>query len=261
LTIRLLTIRDPCPVARSWWVYVCSKYRTIALMSEPEVLPTREGYDRWAATYDTMGNWLLDLEEPEVDRALGDVSNLDVLDVGAGTGRHAIRLAARGARVTAVDFSEQMLERAREKPGADLVRWLVHDVAGHEPLPFPADSFDRVLSALVLEHIPVDGLVPFFRELGRVARLDGAVLVTAMHPAMFAKGVSANFRDESGEVRPRSHPATLSDYVMGAIGAGLVVVGLLERSVDEALASRNERARKWVGAPALFVMTLKRAPR
>ena len=114
-------------------------------MSDPTVLPTREGYDRWAAMYDTMGNWLLELEEPEVDRALGDVAGLDVLDVGAGTGRHAIRIAAAGARVTALDFSEEMLAKAREKPGADRVRWLVHDVA--RPLPFAPGSFDRVLSA------------------------------------------------------------------------------------------------------------------
>jgi len=228
-------------------------------MSHPKVLPTREGYDRWAATYDTMGNWLLEIEEPEVDRALGDVAGLDVLDVGAGTGRHAIRIAERGARVTAVDFSVQMLDKAREKPGADRVRWLMHDVA--QPLPFAADSFDRVVSALVLEHIPVDELVPFFAEHGRVVRRDGTILVTAMHPAMFVKGVSANFRDDGDEVRPRSYSATISDYVMGAIHAGLVIAELLERSVDEGLATRNERARKWLGWPALFVMTLKRAPR
>jgi ubiquinone/menaquinone biosynthesis C-methylase UbiE len=228
-------------------------------MSDPKVLPAREGYDRWAATYDTMGNWLLELEEPEVDRALGEVEGLDVLDVGAGTGRHAIRLAERGAHVTAVDFSEQMLEKARQKPGADRVRWLVHDVA--RPLPFAASTFDRVISALVLEHIPVAELRSFFGELKRVAREDGVVLVTAMHPAMFLKGVSANFRDESGEVRPRSHVATLSDYVMGAIDAGLVIVALTERAVDEALTAQNERSRKWLGWPALFVMTLKRAPR
>jgi ubiquinone/menaquinone biosynthesis C-methylase UbiE len=204
-----------------------------------------------------MGNWLLDLEEPEVDRALGDVKDLDVLDVGAGTGRHAIRLAASGARVTAVDFSDEMLAKARQKPGAERVRWLVHDVAG--PLPFGETSFDRVLSALVLEHIPVDELAAFFRDLGRVARNDGLIVVTAMHPAMFLKGVSANFRDESGEVRPRSYVATLSDYVMGAIHGGLVIVALAEHSVDERLASRNERSRKWLGWPALFVMTLRRA--
>jgi malonyl-CoA O-methyltransferase len=226
-------------------------------MSEPRIIPTQEGYDRWAATYDTMGNWLLELEEPEVDRALRDVAGLDVLDVGAGTGRHAIRIAERGARVTAVDFSEQMLEQARRKPGADRVRWLVHDVA--RPLPFATESFDRVLSALVLEHIPVDELASFFGELGRVTRADGVVLVTAMHPAMFVKGVSANFRDESGEVRPRSYVATLSDYVTGALHAGLVIVALTEHSVDDELASRNERSRKWLGWPALFVMTLRRA--
>ena len=226
-------------------------------MSEPNVLPTREGYDRWAATYDTMGNWLLELEEPEVARALGDVDGLDVLDVGAGTGRHAVRIAERGARVTALDFSEEMLAKARQKPGADGVRWVVHDVA--KPLPFEAESFDRVLSALVLEHIPVDGLASFLAELGRVARNNGVIVVTAMHPAMFLKGVSANFRDESGEVRPRSYPATLSDYVMGAIHAGLVIVALEELSVDEELATRNERSRKWLGWPALFLMTLRRA--
>ena len=226
-------------------------------MSDPRILPTQEGYDRWAATYDTMGNWLLELEEPEVDSALGDVTGLDVLDVGAGTGRHAIRIAERGARVTAIDFSEPMLEKARRKPGAEVVRWLVHDVA--RPLPLPASSFDRVLSALVLEHIPVDGLASFFRELGRVTRADGVVLVTAMHPAMFVKGVSANFRDEIGEVRPRSYVATISDYVMGALHAGLVIVTLTERSVDDGLASRNERSRKWLGWPALFVMNLRRA--
>lgn len=226
-------------------------------MSEPKVLPTREGYDRWAATYDTMGNWLLDLEEPEVDRALGDAAELDLLDVGTGTGRHAIRLAAAGARVTALDFSDAMLAKARAKPGADRVRWMTHDADA--ALPFPDGTFDRVLSALVLEHIPPATLVPFFPELGRVTRPDGRIVVTAMHPAMFLKGISANFHDEEGEIRPRSYVATLSDYVMGALNAGLAVMTLSEHSVDESLAARNERARKWLDWPALFVMTLRRA--
>lgn len=226
-------------------------------MSEPKVLPTREGYDRWAATYDTMGNWLLELEEPEVDRALGDTANLDLLDVGTGTGRHAIRLAAAGARVTALDFSDAMLAKARAKPGAERVRWITHD-ADAAALPFAEGSFDRVLSALVLEHIALERLVPFFRELGRVTRPDGRVVVTAMHPAMFLKGISANFPDEDGEIRPRSYVATLSEYVMGALDAGLEISALAERPVDEALVERNERPRKLLGWPALFVMELRR---
>jgi malonyl-CoA O-methyltransferase len=219
------------------------------------VLSTREGYDQWAATYDTMGNWLLAFEEPEVDRALGPVAGQDLLDVGAGTGRHAIRLALAGARVTAVDFSAEMLAQARAKTGADRVTWLSHDV--NTPLPFPAGSFDRVLSALVLEHIELPRLRPFFAELGRVCRADGRIVVTAMHPAMFLKGISANFHDEAGEVRPRSYEATISDYVTGALDAGLRVERLSEHRVDDRLAERFERARKFLGWPALFVMVLR----
>ena len=77
------------------------------MSDEPRVLGTREGYDLWATTYDTMGNWLLALEEPEVDRALGLVAGSDLLDAGAGTGRHAIRLAAQEARVTAIDLVDR----------------------------------------------------------------------------------------------------------------------------------------------------------
>ena len=218
------------------------------------VVPAREGYDRWAASYDTEGNPLLALEEPEVDRALGDVLGRDLLDVGCGTGRHAIRLALAGARVTAIDFSEPMLAKARAKPGAERVRFLLHDVAA--PLPFADASFDRVLCALVLEHVADPRA--FFAELGRVTRPDGRAVVTAMHPAMFLRGVSARFLDEaSGELlRPRSYVLQLSDYVMGAQDAGLRILALSEHAADETLAARVPRAAKYVGWPMLLVMIL-----
>ena len=217
----------------------------------------REGYDQWASSYDDERNPLLALEEPEAEKALGDVAGLDVLDAGTGTGRHAIRLAACGARVTAIDFSDKMLAKARAKDGADRVRFENHDVTRR--LPYADASFDRVLSALVLEHVP--DVAAFLRELGRVTRADGRIVVTAMHPAMFLRGVSARFRDEgTGEfLRPRSYVMQLSDYVMGALDADLRIVSLVERSPDEALAARVPRAAKYVGWPMLFVMTLKRA--
>lgn len=222
-------------------------------MSKPKILPTREGYDLWAATYDTMGNWLLELEEPEVDRAIGDVAGLDVLDVGTGTGRHAIRLAERGAEVVAIDFSEEMLAIARAKRGAERVRFATHDVT--QRLPYRNATFDRVLSALVLEH--VQDVASFFRELARVVRPSGRIVVSAMHPAMFLKGVSANFHDGQGaEIRPRSYVATISDYVMGALAAGLTIVALSEHAADGQLAERHPNAQKWIGWPSLFVMTL-----
>ena len=93
-------------------------------MSDPKVLPTREGYDRWATTYDddASSNWLIALDQLEVERTLGNLAGRDVLDVGGGTGRHAIRLSRSGARVTVLDFSEEMIAKARGKPGAEEIR-------------------------------------------------------------------------------------------------------------------------------------------
>src|SRR5947209_1582951 len=111
----------------------------------------REGYDRWAVVYDHDANPLQALEGPVVRRMIGDPRGLTVLDLGCGTGRHSLWLAEQGAIVTAVDFSEGMLAEARCKPEASEVRSLVHDL--HETLPFPAGSFDLVVSGLVLEHL------------------------------------------------------------------------------------------------------------
>ena len=81
-----------------------------------DLLPTREGYDRWAEFYDVDDNPLVALEEPLMDRFIGNVRGLTVADIGCGTGRHALRLAAAGANVEALDFSEAMLQRARPRP-------------------------------------------------------------------------------------------------------------------------------------------------
>ena len=77
-------------------------------MSEA-VSGVRGGYDRWSVVYDHDANPLPPLEEPLVHAALGKVFGRTVLDLGCGTGRHALWLAQAGASVTAVDFSEGML--------------------------------------------------------------------------------------------------------------------------------------------------------
>jgi 2-polyprenyl-3-methyl-5-hydroxy-6-metoxy-1,4-benzoquinol methylase len=86
-------------------------------------LPTREAYDLWAEVYDRDGNPLIALEERHIGALIGETAGLAVADVGCGTGRHAVRLAMQGAHVTALDFSPGMLAAAREKPGAERVRF------------------------------------------------------------------------------------------------------------------------------------------
>jgi ubiquinone/menaquinone biosynthesis C-methylase UbiE len=222
---------------------------------QPLILSTQEGYDRWAEIYDAEQNPLISLEEPEVDRLVGDVAGLAVVDVGCGTGRHALRLAARGANVVGIDFSDGMLGRAREKEGASGVRWVVHDVT-RLPLPLPEGAFDRVICALVVDHIAE--LAAFFAELGRLCKRDGRIVVTVMHPAMMLKGTQARFVDpDTGrETRPESHANVIADYVNGAVAGGLRILQVGEHDVDEGLAERVPRARKYLGWPMLWWMEL-----
>lgn len=228
---------------------------SIKLGMDLEIVSTKAGYDRWAEVYDEEDNPLVLLEEREIGTLIGDVRGLRLADIGCGTGRHALRLAAAGAQVTALDFSEGMLERARTKPGAERVRFVQHDLA--ERLPLDSGGFDRVLCCLVLDHIAA--LDSFFAELRRLCRPDGFVVISVMHPAMSLQGVQARFIEpESGRrVCPMSHVHQMSDYLMAAIRAGLTPERVSEYAVDESLAAASARARKYLGWPLLLLMRLK----
>ena len=71
-----------------------------------------KSYDRESFTQGTLG------EVDFVERELGADRAKRILDIGCGTGRHAIELAKRGYRVTGFDLSEGQLRLAREKAAA-----------------------------------------------------------------------------------------------------------------------------------------------
>lgn len=70
-----------------------------------------EKYDRECFTQGTLGE--CDFIEHEIKHN----RKTAILDIGCGTGRHAVELAARGYKVTGIDLSESMLNRAKEKAG------------------------------------------------------------------------------------------------------------------------------------------------
>src|SRR5713226_3301897 len=90
-----------------------------SIMSEENQFPivevsTQEGYALWSKLYDQENNALIAVEEPRVDALLAELPMNAVLDVGAGTGRYALKLARRGVRVTAIDQSTEMLAVAQQ---------------------------------------------------------------------------------------------------------------------------------------------------
>ncbi|HLI78690.1 MAG TPA: class I SAM-dependent methyltransferase [Candidatus Binataceae bacterium] len=219
-----------------------------------EIIDTREGYDRWSEIYDLDGNPLIALEEKHFPEILGEVRGLRIADIGCGTGRHAARLAASGARVIAIDFSAGMIRRAREKFDASEVAFAAADIS--RTLPTRDRSFDRVICCLVLDHI--HDVASLFRELKRICKVDGVIAISVMHPAMMLREVQAQFHDPltGATVRPRSAPNQVSDYVNAATAAGLRIDDMSEHVVDAELAREFPRAMKYLGWPMLLLMRL-----
>ena len=130
------------------------------------------------------------------------------VDLAAGTGRHALALAARGWRVHAVDFSAVGISKGRAADEQRLVEWIVSDVAAWSP-PGPVDL---VLAAYV--QLGVNGLR---RAAGWLA--PGGRLVVVGHALR-------NLTDGVHGPRDPAHLQTEQGLLAGA--EGLVVERLEE---------------------------------
>ena len=84
---------------------------------------------------------------------IGRIQGRTIIDVGTGTGRAALMLALGGAKVTAIDASEQMLEVARRRAAENVVRVNFQRGDAHA-LNFGDRTFDVAVCLRVLMHTP-----------------------------------------------------------------------------------------------------------
>lgn len=107
-----------------------------------------------------------------VAELLDDLPPGDAVDLAAGEGRHALWLASRGWRVTAVDFSAVGLSRGQTLPGAERVTWVTADVLAWDTEP---ESLDLVLLAYL--HVPEADLTGLLTRAVGWLRPGGRLLV------------------------------------------------------------------------------------
>jgi 2-polyprenyl-3-methyl-5-hydroxy-6-metoxy-1,4-benzoquinol methylase len=100
-----------------------------------------------------IGTLLAEAQEQVVASFLGPLEGRTVLDVGTGTGRAALGLARRGARVTGVDASPEMLRVAVAR-AAEAGLDAVFDTGDAHRLAFPDRAFHAAVSLRVLMHTP-----------------------------------------------------------------------------------------------------------
>lgn len=132
---------------------------SLALMRWLEGSPERYDAGMRALTFGRVTRLHDDVAAAAVERA-GDRA----LEIGCGTGSVTARLLERAARVTAIDQSPGMLERARERLGAraDDVQWLEQTAAEIDRL--PPGSFDAVVLCLCLSDMSAAGRAFVLRE-------------------------------------------------------------------------------------------------
>lgn len=122
-----------------------------------------------------------------------------VLDAGSGFGRHAFALARQGANVVALDYAAEEVESTRatfaamveagEIGEAQFTGGLRGDATA---LPFADDTFDRVITSEVLEHIEAD--TSAIKEFVRVLKPGGTFAATV--PTWFPEKINWMLSDE-----------------------------------------------------------------
>jgi ubiquinone biosynthesis O-methyltransferase len=129
-------------------------------------------YDSWYQT--PMGHFVDEVETRLAFDLFTPEKGMTILDCGCGTGNFSIKLAEKGAQVTGVDLSTEMMGVAKEKARrSELnINFVEADICN---LTFPDNSFDAVFTMAVFEAIPDSQRA--FQEMMRVLKPGKFLLI------------------------------------------------------------------------------------
>lgn len=179
-----------------------------------------QAYALWAKSYPPqVHNPLMAVEQAAMLQLMPELKHRTVLDLACGTGRYGLIALEQGAQqVIGVDNSMTMLEEGH------LTSVLLGSV---ETIPVAAKSVDVIICGLALGHVPQ--LDSALREMSRVLRPGGCLLISDFHPFQSLNGARRTFRSETGAIYEVEHHVHLySDYHRAGQSAGLHITAMLE---------------------------------
>jgi malonyl-CoA O-methyltransferase len=181
-----------------------------------------------------------DLDQAVTRAALADLRFKSILEIGCGTGKNTPLLARIGEKVWALDFSEEMIARAKSKVRSGNVHFVVADIT--QPWPCEERSADLISCNLVLEHIQD---LPFiFSEASRVLADDGRLFVCELHPFRQYQGTQAKFQRGAETILIPAFVHHLSEFTEAAAHVGLSLLGFREWWHEEE--ERNDKSPRLV---------------
>ncbi len=178
----------------------------------------QQSYNHWAEQYDTNDNKTRDLEAIALRKTLSNISFDSVLEIGCGTGKNTTWLLEKAKHVTAIDLSEEMLAKAKEKISSIHVEFLQADIT--IGWTFTNQLYDLVSFSLVLEHI--QNLDHIFSEVAKKLKGGGYVYIGELHPFKQYTGTKARFNTEHGQHIVTCFNHHVSEFIHAAKRYGMM---------------------------------------
>ena len=173
---------------------------------------TRQAYNIWSQQYDFNENKTRDLEAQALQETLHDINFKSCLEIGCGTGKNTAWLITKAKQVTAVDLSEEMLAKAKEKINNDNVEFIEADITANWT--FAEKKYELITFSLVLEHI--QNLDHIFNEVGKYLVQGGHVYIGELHPFKQYAGSKARFETADGTQVVECFTHHLSEFIQTA---------------------------------------------
>ncbi len=184
----------------------------------------QQAYNKWADQYDTNNNKTRDLEAISLRTTLANYQFEHSLEIGCGTGKNTEWLLTKATKVVAVDLSEEMLAKARQKLIADNVQFVQADITNDWN--FANEKFELVTFSLVLEHI--ENLNEIFHKVAEIIKPNGLVYVGELHPFKQYTGTKARFNTADGLQIVTCFNHHISDFTTAAISNDFEIVDIAE---------------------------------
>jgi ubiquinone/menaquinone biosynthesis C-methylase UbiE len=189
----------------------------------------QEAYDVWADNYDRVLNKTRDLEQSVIREVLSKINFSDVIEIGCGTGKNTTWIAERADHVTAIDFSAEMLNKAKEKTNVKNVEFKQADIT--VDWTFTKKKVDLITCSLTLEHVSDIDFV--FEQASESLKNDGHFYVCELHPFKQYQGSKARFEQLNETFELECYVHHISDYIGSAKQNNLGCIQLNEWFDDD----------------------------
>ena len=183
-----------------------------------------KAYNSWAEQYDTNKNKTRDLDIKSTIETLSKYEFKNVLELGCGTGKNTAWLLTKAERIIGLDFSQEMLDKAKEKITDNNVEFKKSDLI--KDWEIENQFADLITSSLTLEHIA--DLNHIFKQANQKLIDNGIFFISELHPFKQYTGSKARYVTKDGIEELKVYTHHISDYLDNAKNNGFELLEIKE---------------------------------